>query len=170
MIQYKGILKKRTPERKMMLTVMGGIVLFLAYQQHNALYIIMAIVMIAAIFFTKNHIVDEKGVHIIYNFLGIKIPYSWTWDMITAMRPDYKKATPNIYMEIAKDVTIRAFVFTRSDALGVMELAKKMNPDMYVDDRDEEQRERDNEEHKAKLVYAHERARAEKKARKKKKK
>lgn len=88
--------------------------------------------------------------------------------MITAMRPDYKKAAPNIYMEIAKDVTIRAFVFTKSDAIGVMELAKKMNPDMYVDDRDEEQRQKDSEEHKAKMAFARERARAEKKARKKK--
>ena len=169
MVQYKGILKKRTNERKIMLVIIGGIILFLSYPQRKLLYIIMALVMISAIFYDKDHIVDEKGVHIIYKFFGVfKVPYSWSWDMITAMRPDYKKAAPNIYMEIAKDVTIRAFVFTKSDAIGVMELAKRMNPDMYVDDRDEEQRQKDSEEHKAKMAFARERARAEKKARKKK--
>ena len=168
MVQYKGIVKKRSSDRKILLVVVGAIVLFLSYQQRNPLYIIMAVIMIAAIFFDKEHIVDEKGVHIVYNFLGIKIPYSGSWDVITAMRPDYKKAAPNVLMEIGKDVTIRAFTFTKKDAVGVMELAKKMNPKMYVDDRDEEQRERDNEEHKAKMAYARERARAEKKAKKKK--
>ena len=161
MVQYKGIVKKRTPERKILLTVAGGIILFLSVMRRNVLYICIAVIMMAAIFFDKEHIVDEKGVHIEYNFLGIKIPYSWSWEVITAMRPDYKKAAPNIYMEIAKDVTIRAFIFTKEDAIGVMELAKKMNPGMYVDDRDEQQRERDNEEHKAKMAYARERQRAE---------
>ena len=168
MVQYKGIVKKRTNERKALLVLAGAIVLFLAYRQHNWLYIIMAVIMLAAVFFEKEHIVDEKGVHIVYNFFGVKIPYSWSWDVITAMRPDYKKAAPNVLMEIGKDVTIRAFTFTKKDAIGVMELAKKMNPDMYVDDRDEQQRERDNEEHKARMAYARERARAEKKAKKKK--
>ena len=168
MVQYKGIVKKRTPERKILLTAGGGIILFLSFMRHNVLYICVAIILMLAIFFEKEHIVDEKGVHIVYNFFGIKIPYSWSWDVITAMRPDYKKAAPNIYMEIAKDVTIRAFTFSKKDAIGVMELAKRMNPDMYVDDRDEQQREHDNEEHRAKMAYARERAKAEKKAKKKK--
>ena len=69
MEQYKGIVKTRTPERKIMLVVVTGIILFLSYQMRNYLYMIMAVVMMTAVFYTKEHIVDKKGVHIVYNFL-----------------------------------------------------------------------------------------------------
>lgn len=62
------------------------------------------------------------------------------------MRPDYKKAKPNIMMEIAKDVSVRAFVFTPEDAVKVMEFAQRMNPEAYVDSRTEAEREAYKEE------------------------
>ena len=62
------------------------------------------------------------------------------------MRPDYKKAKPNIMMEIAKDVSVRAFVFTPEDAVKVMEFAQSMNPEAYVDSRTEAEREAYKEE------------------------
>ena len=103
MEQYKGIVKNRTPERKMLLVVVTGIILFLSWQQRNWLYMILALVMMSAVFYTKEHLVDKNGVHIVYNIFGIKIPYTWTWDVITIVRPDYSKAKPNVLLEIAKE-------------------------------------------------------------------
>jgi hypothetical protein len=63
MEQYKGIVKNRTPERKMRLVVVTGIILFLSWQQRNWLYMILALVMMSAVFYTKEHIIDKNGVH-----------------------------------------------------------------------------------------------------------
>ena len=166
MTEYKGIVKTRTNERKILLVVVSCIILFLSYQMRNWLYVIMALIMMSAIFYSKEHVVNEKGVHIIYNFFGIKIPYSWGWDVITIVRPDYKKAKPNVLMEIARDVTIRGFVFKKSDAEGVMELAKRMNPNIYVEDYTEEEADRAEEERRMKMAYAMQRQKKDKKKKK----
>ena len=166
MEQYKGIVKTRTTERKIFLTIVGAIVLFLSIQQRNVLYITMAVIMMSAVFYSKEHIVDEKGIHIVYNFFGIKVPYSWGWDVITIIRPDYKKAKPNVLVEIAKDVTIRGFVFSKQDAMKVMDFAKRMNPEIYVDDYTEEEAERAEAERKAKMAFAMERKKKDKKKKK----
>ena len=167
MEQYKGIVKTRTPERKIMLVVVTGIILFLSYQMRNYLYMIMAVVMMTAVFYTKEHIVDKKGVHIVYNFFGIKIPYTWTWDVITIVRPDYTKAKPNVLLEIAKDVTIRGFVFKKSEVQDVMDFIKRMNPNIHVEDFTEEEAARAEEERKLKMQYAMQRQKASKKLKKK---
>ena len=169
MEQYKGIVKTRTPERKIMLVVVTGIILFLSYQMRNYLYMIMAVVMLTAVFYTKEHIVDKNGVHIVYNLFGIKIPYTWTWDVITIVRPDYSKAKPNVLLEIAKDVTIRGFVFKKSEVQDVMDFIKRMNPNIQVEDFTEEEAARAEEERKAKMAYAMQRKKAEKKQKNKKK-
>ncbi len=151
---YKGIVKKRDAKRKAYLIVGGIVILYLAFLQKNWLYIMLAIILMLAIFFKKEHVVSEKGVAIEYDLFGMKVTNKWEWNQITAIRPDFKKAKPNILLEIAKDVTIRAFVFEEEDAWGVMELAKKMNPDMYVDDRTEEERREDADEYNRKLDEA----------------
>ncbi len=169
MEQYKGIVKTRTPERKIILVVVTGIILFLSYQMRNYLYMIMAVVMLTAVFYTKEHIIDKKGVHIVYNLFGIRIPYTWTWDVITIVRPDYTKAKPNVLLEIAKDVTIRGFVFRKSEVQDVMDFIKRMNPNIRVEDFTEEEAARAEEERKAKMAYAMQRKKAEKKQKDKKK-
>ena len=167
MEQYKGIVKNRTPERKMLLVVVTGIILFLSWQQRNWLYMILALVMMSAVFYTKEHIVDKNGVHIVYNIFGIKIPYTWTWDVITIVRPDYSKAKPNVLLEIAKDVTIRGFVFKKSEVQDVMDFIKRMNPNIHVEDFTEEEAARGEEERKLKMQYAMQRQKASRKLKKK---
>ena len=141
-------------KKKGYLLVGGIVILYMAFLQKNWLYIMLAVILTLAIFFKKEHVVSEKGVSIEYDLFGMKVSNKWEWDQITAIRPDYKKAKPNILLEIAKDVAIRAFVFTEEDAWGVMELAKKMNPDMYVDDRTQEERRADADEYNRKLDEA----------------
>lgn len=168
---YKGIVKTRDAKRKGILLVGGIIILYMAYLQKNWLYIMMAVILIMAIFFKKEHVVSEKGIFIEYDLFGMKVSNKWEWDQITAVRPDFKKAKPNVLLEIAKDVTIRGFVFSEEDVWGVIELAKKMNPNMYVDDRTEEQRREDNDEYHRKLDEAKTReALAKRKAKEKAKK
>lgn len=167
---YKGIVRERSKERKLFLIIAGAVLLYLSYRNGNYLYMALATIMTLAVFLEKEHLVSENGVTIRYRMFGAKVDNHWNWDVITAVKPDFKKARPNIFLEIAKDVTIRAFVFKLSDAEAVMELAKRMNPDIYVDDRTEEERERAEAERKAKLAYARERAAASKKARKSAKK
>lgn len=168
MEQYKGIVKNRTPERKMFLVAVTGLILFLSWQMRNYLYMILALVMMSAVFYSKEHIVDRKGVHIVYNIFGIKIPYTWTWDVITIVRPDYSKAKPNVLLEIAKDVTIRGFVFKKSEVQDVMDFIKRMNPNIQVEDFTEQEAARAEEERRAKMAYAMQRKKAEQKQKKKK--
>lgn len=170
---YKGIVKERSVQRKMFMFIVGAALFCVEFMEKNYLFMVILAILCLAIFFKKEHIVSEDGVEIRYQLLGAKVSYKWEWAEITAMRPDYKKAKPNIFMEIAKDVTIRAFVFTPEDAVGVMELAKKMNPDMYVDDRTEEQRREDEDERNRQIAEARmrqNRAKQEAKAKAKKRK
>lgn len=140
---YKGIVKTRDAKRKALLLAGSIVILYIALMQGNYLYIAVDAVLILAVFFKKEHVVSEKGVSIEYELFGIKVSNKWEWSQITAIRPDYKKAKPNILLEIAKDVTIRPFVFKEKEAWDVMNLARKMNPEIYVDDRTEEQRKED---------------------------
>lgn len=144
---YKGIVKTRDAKRKALLLAGSIVILYIALMQGNYLYIAVDAVLILAVFFKKEHVVSEKGVSIEYELFGIKVSNKWEWSQITAIRPDYKKAKPNILLEIAKDVTIRPFVFKEKEAWDVMNLARKMNPEIYVDDRTEEQRKEDADEY-----------------------
>lgn len=167
---YKGLVRERSKERKIFLILAGAGLLYLSYRNGNYLYMAIAVVLTLAVFLEKEHLVSESGATIRYRIFGMNVDNHWNWDVITAVKPDYKKARPDIYLEIAKDVTIRAFVFKRSDAEHVMELAKRMNSEIYVDDRSEEERARAEEERKMRLAYARERAAAERKARRSAKK
>ena len=148
---YKGIVKERDLKRKTILLIGGIVILYLSFRQQNYFYMILAVILTLAIFFEKTHLVSERGVEIRYKLFAWKVVNRWEWDQITAIRPDFKKAKPNILLEIAKDVAIRPFVFTEEDAWGVMELAKKMNPNAYVDDRTQEERREDADEYNRKL-------------------
>lgn len=140
---FKGIIMKERSKQKRMLMFFGCLFISaLEFWQHKYIFAVVALVLaVFCIAFKKEHVISEEGVDIRYILMGIPHNYRWTWDQITAMRPDYKKAKPNVMLEIAKDVSVRAFVFKPSEAVKVMEFAKKMNPDAYIDDRTEEERE-----------------------------
>ncbi len=145
---FKGINMRERSKRKRILMFFGclGITALEIWQKNYFFAIVALILAFFCIGYNKEHVISEEGVDIRYVFLGIPYNYRWTWDQITAMRPDYKKAKPNIMMEIAKDVSVRAFVFTPEDAVKVMEFAQRMNPEAYVDSRTEAEREAYKEE------------------------
>ena len=175
-MKYYGIVKQRSMTKRVLLFCGCLFLIVLEFSQQNYLFTFVAALLAFLNFFRKYHEVSEEGIFIRYRWLGLKVDYTWTWDQITAMRPDYKKARPNVFMEMAKDVTIRAFVFTPEDARGVLELAKRMAPDAYIDDRTEEERieyeeERDRiiEEQKKRIRRQKQEAKARAKKNKKKK-
>ena len=168
---YKGIVKERDSKRKMLLLAGCLIMLFLSVNMKNFLYICMSVILGVAVFFKKEHVVSEKGVSIKYSLFGMKVDYKWEWSEITGIRPDFKKAKPDVLLEIAKDVTIRGFIFKKEEIPGILELAKRMKPDMYVDERTEEERMEAEDERNRKLAEARmrkKRTQASEKARKKK--
>jgi len=143
-MEYKGFIRKERSTKKRILLFFGSLFLVgFNFMQGHYLYMVLAMLLCVLCAFQKEHVVSEEGVDIRYELLGFKHVHRWEWSDITAMRPDYKKSSEErIFLEIAKDVTIRAFIFTNDDAVAVMELAKRMNPEAYIDDRSEEERER----------------------------
>ncbi len=126
-------------------------------------YIPITLLLIAAVFFRKEHVVSEKGVDIVYDILGFRTDNVWAWEDIAMIQPDYMKAAPNTMVIFEKNTSmLRPFVFEPDDAIMVLEFAKKMNPEIYVDSfTAEEQEEMEKEKKKAKA-----RARSQKKKRK----
>lgn len=171
-MEYKGIIMKERSTKKRVLMFFGCLgIAALEFWQDEYVFAVIALILAAfCVAFKKEHVISEEGVDIRYIFMGIPHNYRWTWDQITAMRPDYKKAKPHIMMEIAKDVSVRAFVFTPEDAVKVMEFARQMNPDAYIDDRTEEEREAYKEERDRMIAERQMQIRRQKQAEKAKKK
>ena len=151
---YKGIIKERDIKKKAFLFIGCIVLLYVEFLQQNYLYMAVTLIVCLAIFLKKEHVVSDEGIEIRYNLLGLKVSNKWGWEQITVIRPNFSRAKPNILLEIAKDITVRPFVFKPEDAWDVMEFAKKMNAEIYVDDRTEEERKRDQETAETRLRHA----------------
>lgn len=132
-MKYYGIIKTKSREVKIGTLIGSIIIILIQIEKRKYLYLVLALLLIAAVFQKKEHIVSEEGVDIKYTLFGISSTNRWKWNEITAIQPDYIKDRPNARLNINKDVTIRSFLFTPEDCVAVLELAKIMNPDMYVD-------------------------------------
>ncbi len=117
-----------------MLLLAGCILLlYVEFTSKQYFYIPLTVLLFMAVFHRKEHIVSEKGVDIKYSLFGMTSLNRWTWDEITAMQPDFIKSRPNANLLIEKGSTIRKFLFTPADCQAVMEMAAKMNPDIFID-------------------------------------
>ena len=103
-------------------------------------YFPVAIVIVLCAFFWKQYIVDENGVDVRSSMAGIINHNLWSWDEITSLHTDYQAAAPNVQCHFGRDIVTRTFVFTYEDSQGILKLAAEMNPDMYIDDMNEERR------------------------------
>ncbi|MCI5688020.1 MAG: hypothetical protein MR303_05990 [Emergencia sp.] len=130
---YKGIVKTRTQSRKMLFLAGCILLLYIEYTSKQYFYIPFTALLFMAVFHEKEHIVSEKGVDIKYSLFGITSLNRWTWDEITAMQPDFIKSRPNAELLIEKGSTLRKFIFTPEDCQAVMDFAKTMNPEIFVD-------------------------------------
>lgn len=133
-MRFKGIVPEKKPAVRIAAAVIAVAMLILETMWGQYIYIPIAILVILACFLKKEHVVSEEGVDIVYNLLGITHVNHWSWNEITAIRTDRQKERPNVQLHIAKDVNIRLFVMTPSNCLGTLELAQRMNPDIYIKD------------------------------------
>lgn len=166
-MKYKGIVKERELWVKIAIFIAAVYLLYREIMAGQYIYIPLAILVILACFFEKEHIVCEEGVDIKYILFKCFVKHNyWSWDEISTMHPDYKKAKPNVMLHIGKDVVTRSFIMKPADCRGAIELARRMNPDIYIDDITAEEQERREEE----LLHRQQVARAQKLAQKKNKK
>ena len=143
-MKFKGILKERQPWLKIVIVLAAAFMMYLSIGAGEYLYTILTAVVIVAVFFQKEHIISEEGVDIRYEIFGFKSVNRWEWKDIDAIKTDYVKAAPNVLVHFGKDITIRDFVMKKGDIDGIMALARKMNPDIYIGHMsDEERDERD---------------------------
>ena len=93
----------------------------------------MAVMVIMACFFRREHIISDEGVEIRNVLFGrFTIRDLWQWDEVSSMSADYEKAAPNVQVLIIKHIVIRAFVMSRADAERSFEIAHRMNPGIHI--------------------------------------
>lgn len=136
---YRGILKKRTKSKNLLIFVVCIILLLIEYKTKQYIYLPITLLAALAVFHNKEHIVSEDGVDIRRSIFGLTSDNRWKWDEITAMQPDYIKARPNARLLIEKNSTLRSFLFTPADCQAVIALAQKMNDNIFVDYSTEEE-------------------------------
>lgn len=150
---YEGIVKERKIELRIGLAIAVCFMLYLAIQGRQWLYVGLLTLVLLACFFYKRHIISERGVGIERSVFNITSYDYWNWNEVTTLHTDYEKLKPNVMVHIGKDVVVRSFVFHKKDIPGIIELAREMNPDIYIVDDSEEERERLEQEalHKQKV-------------------
>lgn len=142
MEEYVGIIKERSLQRRAVLLAGAVLLVYMELKSSQWFFFPLTILLIAAIFLHKEHVVSEEGVDIRYYILSFHTVNRWKWEEITAMQPDFKVEAPNVKIAIEKNrAVVRPFVFSRDDYLGVLKLAKRMNPDIFIEYYTEEERE-----------------------------
>lgn len=166
-MKYKGIVKERELWVKIAAIIASFYLLYREFAAGQYIYVILAVLVILACFFEKEHVISKEGVDIKYILFKTLVKHNyWTWDEVTTMHPDYKKAKPNVMLHIGKDVVTRSFIMKPEDCRGAIELARQMNPNIYIDDITAEEQERRDEE----LLHRQQVARAQRQAQRKKNK
>lgn len=114
--------------------ILALIMLFIEIQRKRYFYLLIAVFVVLAAFFEKEHKISEKGVDIQYRLFGYTTHNYWLWSEITTLHTDYRKASPNVLLHIGKDIVARTFVMDVKSCQGALKLAKKMNPKIYIVD------------------------------------
>ena len=132
-MEYKGIIPQRKLWIKIAAIIVAGLVIYRSIVTEQWLYVPIGIFVMLACFFSKEHIVDEKGTDIRYHMFGMTMSNYWLWDEITEMQTDPRKSAHNVMLHFGKGVTIRTFIMKPEDIEPVIELASERNPDIFID-------------------------------------
>lgn len=155
-MEYKGILRERKSWVKALILILAAYMFYLEFRAGQMTYVIISALVILACFFKKEHVISEEGVDIKYLLFGMTMHNYWKWEEITTLHTDYKKAKPNVMLHIGKDISVRSFVMDKADCQGAIALARRMNPDIYIENPTEEEQERREQEilHRQKVLRA----------------
>lgn len=127
-MEIKGIQKARAPWVKPVAAILAAGIMVYEIMQQQWLYVPIALLVILACFFSKEHLVSDEGVDIQYTLFGRVSHNLWRWEEVTTIHVDRKRAMPDVALHISRGVTTRLFVFSPRDAQAVLDLAKKRNP------------------------------------------
>lgn len=133
-MRYYGILRRRKPWVKAVILLLALCMLGLEVVRRQWVYVPVMLLVVLACFFQKEHIVSPEGVDIHSRLFGYSQHSLWDWSEITTIHRDARKAAPNVMLHFGKDIATRVFVMTPEDSRGVLALAKKMNPKIYIAD------------------------------------
>lgn len=138
-MEFKGILKERKKEVRIILAIVSLFMFYRTIIMRQWIFALLVVLLFLACFFKKEYIISEKGVDIKYMLFSMVRYNRWEWSEITTMHSDYKKAAPNVMIHIGRDIMTRSFIFKPSECDGIMSLASKMNPNIYVENLTAEQ-------------------------------
>lgn len=141
-MKYKGILSERKTWVKFAIALAAAYMLYLEAVRGQWIYVPVAVLVILACFFKKEHVISEDGVDIKYQLFSMTMHNYWKWDEITTLHTDYAKVKPNVMLHIGKDIAVRSFVMEPADCSAALRLAAEMNPHIYIEDMTEEERAR----------------------------
>lgn len=166
MNKFYGIVKTRSNGFKVAVVIAALVLLYINIVQKQYIFIPIVILVFLAAFFKKEYIFDEKGVDIKHMLFGGTVHNYWTWNEVTTLHVDYRKARPNVMIHIGKDVVTRSFTVVPDDVEPILELAESKNSNIYIVNITPEEQERlDEEEFRRQEI-----ARAQQAAKKRKKK
>jgi hypothetical protein len=138
-MEFKGIVRERDTKLKVIFALLAAYLMYREIIAKQYIYVPIACLVILACFFKKEHIVNEKGIDIKYNIFSITMNNYWNWNEITTIHADHRKAKPNVMIHIGKDITTRIFIMKSSEYKRVLEFAKRMNPNIFIEDLTEEE-------------------------------
>lgn len=145
-MKFKGILSKRKTWVKVVIFIAALYMIYLEIKTHQWGYVPLTIFVLLACFFDKDQIISEEGVDIEYHLFNKFTRHNyWRWNEITTLHTDHQKAAPNVMLHIGKDIVTRSFVMSPWDCQGAVDLARKMNPNIYIENptaEEEEQKRR----------------------------
>ncbi len=133
-MKFKGIVKESKPYVKLAVLGVAIYMLIIGITQGEYVYIPIAFVIVAGCFLKKEQIVEEDGVDIKYTLFGVVTHNKWSWEEITAIHTDRKRARPNVRIHFAKAGNGRMFLMCPEDCDGVLHLAKQIRPDLQITD------------------------------------
>lgn len=129
-----GIVKEREKKTRILFVCLAIVLTVLEILQRGWIYLPLCALVFFACFFKKEQVVSEEGISINYNVFSFRSSALWNWDEITTLHTDYEKKSPHVMVHIGKDIMTRTFVVTRQDCKKILDLARKMNPNIYIVD------------------------------------
>ncbi|MDO4518349.1 MAG: hypothetical protein Q4B78_03985 [Bacillota bacterium] len=136
MKEFKGIVPGRTKKMRLVFAALSLLMLFQTIMTHRYIFVPMVILVFLACFFSKEHVIEDKGIDLRYHLFNNLFTFHnwWEWDEVTTLHTDYRKAAPNVQLHIGKDIVVRTFIMSQEDIPGIIDLARKKNPDIYIED------------------------------------
>lgn len=135
-MEFKGFVPQRKEWVSFVFSLLALLMLVLAILAHKYAYVPIILLVFFACYFSKEHIISEKGCDLKYMlFKGMFTTHNWwTWDEITSLHTDYRKAAPKVQLHIGKDIVVRTFLMEEKEIPKILKLAKEKNPKIYIED------------------------------------